>query len=46
MSLPLLILVTIIYAGVTIDNALKGNMGIAIMFAGYTVANIGVMKLV
>lgn len=46
MSLPLLIIVTLIYLGVTIDQAARGNMGTALMFAGYTIANLGVMKIV
>jgi len=46
MSLPLLIVVTIIYAGVAFDQFCKGSVGTGWMFTGYTIANLGLMKLV
>lgn len=43
MSLPLLGLVTAIYAGVAIDQVRQGQLGMGLVFAGYKVANVGLM---
>lgn len=45
MSAPLIILVTLIYAGVAIDQAMQGSWGGAVMFAGYALANCGVLAV-
>ncbi len=42
MSTPLLWIVTLIYAAVAIDLGRKGEW-IGVVFAGYTVANIGLI---
>tara|TARA_R110000868_G_scaffold319299_1_gene580093 strand:+ start:199 stop:339 length:141 start_codon:yes stop_codon:yes gene_type:complete len=41
MSNWLLGLVTVIYAGISIEQLFKGNIPMAIVYAGYTFANIG-----
>jgi hypothetical protein len=41
MSQPLIYFVMIIYAAVAVDQYLKGNTGMAIAWAGYSLANIG-----
>ena len=41
MSTPLLALVTAIYAAVALDFAWRGNGPMAVVFAGYAVANVG-----
>ena len=40
MSVPLLILMFILQIGVSIDQALKHNWAIAIMFFSYAIANV------
>ena len=45
MSTPLIVIVTLIYAGVAIDQAVHGSWGGAVMFFGYAVANLGVLAL-
>lgn len=42
MSTPLIILVTVIYAAIAIDLARKGQW-MAVTFAGYALANIGII---
>lgn len=46
MSSLLLIIVTIIYAVVCLDQLIKGNPSLAVVYFGYTVANIGLMIIV
>lgn len=46
MSSLLLLVVTIIYACVTIDQFFKGNASMAGVYLGYTIANFGLMALV
>jgi hypothetical protein len=41
MSTPLLIIVTAIYGLVAVDFARRGNGPMAVVFAGYAVANVG-----
>ena len=43
MSTPLIVLVTFCYLGVAASEALKKNYGMAIVFGGYSVANIGLI---
>lgn len=42
MSGPLIIIVTLIYSYIALEQYLKGNMPVAIMYAGYAFSNIGV----
>lgn len=46
MSLSLMIIVTAIYLFVMIDQFWLGHIGQGIMFAGYAIANLGLMKIV
>ena len=46
MSSLLLLVVTVIYACVTIDQFFKGNTSMAGVYLGYTVANCGLMAVV
>lgn len=46
MSTPLIIISTLIYLGVAIDQLYKGSMGTGIMFVGYTIGNIGILMTV
>ena len=41
MSGWLIILVTVIYAGIAVEQFYKGNIPMAIVYAGYAAANIG-----
>lgn len=43
MSNVLVILVTLAYVGTAIDLGRKGDIGHCIMFAGYAVANLGLL---
>lgn len=43
MSHILLTVVSLLYAGVMIDQAFKGNWPSALMFFGWTVGNVGIM---
>ena len=43
MSTPLIIISTLIYLGVALDQFIKGNIGPAVMFLGYTVGNCGIL---
>jgi hypothetical protein len=43
MSTGLIILVTGCYVGVATSEAWKGNYGMAVVFAGYAFANIGLI---
>lgn len=45
MSGWLIILTGLIYAYVAIEQGIKGNVGMAIAYAGYAFANIGLWKL-
>lgn len=45
MSLWFVIAVTAAYAFVAVEQGIKGNMGTCIMFGGYCVANLGIMKV-
>jgi len=46
MSTPLIIISTLIYLGVALDQFIKGNTGPAIMFLGYTIGNCGILLTV
>ena len=46
MSTPLIIISTLIYLGVAIDQYFKSNAGPAIMFLGYTIGNCGILLTV
>ena len=43
MSVLLLSLVTLAYAGIAISEAIKGSYAMSLVFAGYTAANLGLM---
>lgn len=43
MSTLLVILVTLAYIGTAIDLGRKGDIGHCIMFAGYAIANLGLL---
>lgn len=45
MSGWLIVLTGLIYAYVAIEQGFKGNVGMAIAYAGYAFANIGLWKL-
>jgi hypothetical protein len=46
MSTPLIIVSTLIYFGVAVDQLMKGSMGTGIMFVGYTIGNLGILMMV
>lgn len=46
MSMWLVVLVTFIYAYVSIEQYLKGDLSLAIVYLGYTVANLGLIMVV
>jgi hypothetical protein len=46
MSTPLIIISTLIYLGVAIDQYMKGAVGPAVMFLGYTIGNCGILLTV
>lgn len=41
MSTPLIIAVTFAYVGVAVSESLKGNWPMAVVFSGYSIANLG-----
>jgi hypothetical protein len=41
MSGWLIILVTVIYSGIAVEQLFKGNIPMAVVYAGYAFANIG-----
>ena len=41
MSGPLVVVVGLIYLGVAIDQFIKGNMPMALVFTGYAFSNVG-----
>jgi hypothetical protein len=41
MSAPLIALVGLIYLGVVVTEALRGNAGWAVAYFGYAIANVG-----
>lgn len=43
MSAVLVVLVTLAYVGTAIDLGRKGDIGHCIMFAGYAIANLGLL---
>lgn len=43
MSTPLIVLVTLIYTGVSISEALNKHGGMSLMFASYAFANVGLI---
>lgn len=45
MSANLIILTGVIYAYIAIEQAVKGNVGMFICYAGYAFANIGLYML-
>ena len=45
MSTWLVVAVTVAYAYTAIEQGMKGNMGTCIMFGGYCVANVGIIKM-
>ena len=46
MSFSLLVVVTAIYTWISIDQATGGHWSMAIVFAGYALANIGLLVAV
>jgi hypothetical protein len=46
MSTPLIIISTLIYLGVAVDQYMKGAVGPAVMFLGYTIGNYGILLTV
>jgi hypothetical protein len=46
MSGPLIILTGVIYAYIAIEQALKGGVPMAIVYAGYALANVGLYMAV
>ena len=46
MSTWLVVLVTFIYAYVSIEQYVKGDLSLAIVYLGYTVANLGLIMVV
>ena len=46
MSMWLVVLVTFIYAYVSIEQYLKGDLSLAVVYLGYTVANFGLIMVV
>lgn len=44
MSLPLLILVTLCYFGIGIDQLFHSNYSMSLVWIGYALANCGLMK--
>jgi hypothetical protein len=46
MSMWLVLLVTFIYAYVSIEQYIKGDLSLAIVYLGYTVANLGLIMVV
>ena len=46
MSMWLVVLVTFIYAYVSIEQYLKGDLSLAVVYLGYTVANLGLIMVV
>jgi hypothetical protein len=45
MSAPLIIVTGLIYAYVAIEQAIKGNVQMAIVYSGYAFSNIGLYLL-
>jgi hypothetical protein len=45
MSANLIIITGLIYAWITVEQALKGEVGLACMYAGYAFANYGAYLL-
>jgi hypothetical protein len=45
MSRPLIIIVGLIYAFVAAEQGARGNAGMAIMYAAYSVGNIGLWMM-
>lgn len=41
MSTHLILLVTVCYLGVAINETVRGNVAMGIVFAGYSLANVG-----
>jgi hypothetical protein len=46
MSRPLIAIVGLIYVLVSIDSAIKGSVGLSIMYAAYALANVGLWMIV
>ena len=46
MSTWLVVIVTFIYAWVSIDQYIKGDLSLAVVYLGYTVANFGLIMVV
>lgn len=45
MSRPLIIIVGLIYAYVALEQGFKGSAGLAIMYAAYSMGNIGLWMI-
>ena len=43
MGIPLVIVVTLIYASVGVGECRMGRWGLGIMFVGYAIANLGII---
>jgi len=46
MSTWLVLLVTFIYAYVSIEQYIKGDLSLAVVYLGYTIANFGLIMVV
>lgn len=46
MSMWLVLIVTFIYAWVSIDQYIKGDLSLATVYLGYTIANFGLIMVV
>ncbi len=46
MSGWLIIAVTVVYAGISVEQLFKGNIPMAVVYAGYAFANIGLYMAV
>lgn len=46
MSMWLVIIVTFIYAWVSIDQYMNNNISLATVYLGYTIANLGLIMIV
>ena len=46
MSIWLVIAVTIAYTYTAVEQGLQGNFGTFLIFTGYTIANVGLIKMI
>lgn len=45
MSRPLIVLVGLVYAYIAAEMAVRGNVGLSIMYGGYAMGNVGLWIL-